>query len=98
VLVFLGTAVLVILIGGTGAVGWAGAGELLASAPAAIARVTTMLLYTLVVQALWFAPIDGWLLLVSAFAKRAVLGWALLPPLLLVVAERTCSVRATSRS
>lgn len=90
VLVFLVTAVLVTTIGGAGLMlGGAGAGELLASAPAALARVTTMLLYTLVFQALWYAPIDGWLLLVSAFAKRAVLGWALLPPLLVVVAERT---------
>lgn len=40
------------------------------------------------VQALWFAPVDGWLLLVSAFAKRAVLAWAVVPPALAVVAER----------
>lgn len=90
VLVFLGTAVLVTLIGGVGLMmGGTGAGELLASAPAALLRVTTMLLYSLAFQALWFVPIHGWLLLVSAFAKRAVLGWALLPPLLVVVAERT---------
>jgi ABC-2 type transport system permease protein len=88
VAVFVVTAVLVSLIGGL-AMAWAGAGEALSVAPAAIARVTMMLLYSLAFQALWFAPIDGWLLLVSAFAKRAVLGWALLPPVLLVVAERT---------
>jgi ABC-2 type transport system permease protein len=86
--VFVVTAVLVSLIGGL-ALAWAGAGEALSVAPAAIARVTMMLLYSLAFQALWFAPIDGWLLLVSAFAKRAVLGWALLPPVLVVVAERT---------
>lgn len=86
--VFLVTAVLVILIGGVGLV-WGGAGEALYGAPGALANVTLMLLYTIAFQALWFAPIDGWLLLVSAFAKRAVLGWALLPPLLIVVAEQT---------
>jgi ABC-2 type transport system permease protein len=86
--VFLVTAVLVILIGGVGLV-WGGAGEALYGAPGALTNVTLMLLYTIAFQALWFAPIDGWLLLVSAFAKRAVLGWALLPPLLIVVAEQT---------
>ncbi len=86
--VFVVTAVLVWLIGGL-ALYWAGSGEALASGPASIARVTTALLYALLVQALWFAPIDGWLLLVSAFAKRAVLGWAIAPPALLMVAERT---------
>jgi ABC-2 type transport system permease protein len=86
--VFVVTAVLVWLIGGL-ALHWAGSGEALASGPASIARVTTTLLYALLVQALWFAPIDGWLLLVSAFAKRAVLGWAIAPPALLMVAERT---------
>lgn len=90
VVVFLVTAALVTLIGGTGLMlGGASVGELFASAPGALARVTLMLLYTLAFQALWFVPIDGWLLLVSAFAKRAVLGWALVPPVLLVVAERT---------
>jgi len=86
--VFVVTAVLVILIGGVGLV-WGGAGEALYGAPGALANVTLMLLYTVAFQALWFAPIDGWLLLVSAFAKRAVLGWALLPPVLIVVAEQT---------
>ena len=86
--VFFVTAVLVWLIGGL-ALYWAGSGEALASGPASIARVTTTLLYAMLVQALWFAPLDGWLLLVSAFAKRAVLGWAIAPPALLMVAERT---------
>lgn len=88
VAVFFVTAVLVWLIGGL-ALHLAGSSEALASGPASIARVTTTLVYALLVQALWFAPIDGWLLLVSAFAKRAVIGWAIAPPALLMVAERT---------
>lgn len=88
VVVFLVTAVLVILIGGVGLV-WGGAGEALYSAPGALANVTLLMLYTMAFQALWFAPIGGWALLVSAFAKRAVLGWAVLPPVLIVVAEQT---------
>ncbi len=88
--VFLVTAVLVLLIGAAGlGTGGADVGTLLSTAPIALGRVTVMLLYTLAFQALWFLPIHGWLLLVSAFAKRAVLGWALLPPVLLIVAERT---------
>lgn len=38
-----------------------------------------ILLYALVVLALWHAPIYGWLLLVSAWARRATLIWAVLP-------------------
>jgi ABC-2 type transport system permease protein len=88
VVVFLVTAFLVWLIGGLTLL-WAGTGEALASGPAALLQVTTMLVYLLLIQALWFLPIHGWLLLVSAFAKRAVLAWALIPPVLVIVAERT---------
>jgi ABC-2 type transport system permease protein len=37
------------------------------------------LLYALVVIALWHAPIYGWLLLVSGWARRATFLWAVLP-------------------
>jgi ABC-2 type transport system permease protein len=33
-------------------------------------------------------PIAGWLMLVSAWAKRAVMLWAILPPLVLYILER----------
>ena len=46
------------------------------------------LLYALVVIALWHAPLYAWLLLVSAWARRAPLMWALLPPLALAAVER----------
>jgi ABC-2 type transport system permease protein len=40
-----------------------------------------MLLYhILTVHGLWYAPIYGWLLLVSAWAPRAPFLWAFLPP------------------
>ncbi len=38
-----------------------------------------ILLYGLVVIALWHAPIYTWLLLISAWAKRAAVLWAILP-------------------
>ena len=47
-----------------------------------------ILLYAMVVLALWYAPIYGWLLLVSAWARRATFLWAVLPPVALSVAER----------
>ena len=46
-----------------------------------------VLLYGLAVTALWYAPVFGWLLLVSGWARRATFLWALLPPLALCVAE-----------
>jgi len=42
-------------------------------------QMTLTMFYGLAVHALWFAPIYGWLLLVSAWAKRAVFLWAFLP-------------------
>jgi ABC-2 type transport system permease protein len=40
-----------------------------------------MLLYHLItVHVLWYAPFYGWLLLVSAWARRATFLWAFLPP------------------
>jgi ABC-2 type transport system permease protein len=45
-------------------------------------------LYGLTVHALWFAPIYGWLLLVSAWAGRTPFLWAVLPPLALGAVER----------
>jgi ABC-2 type transport system permease protein len=47
-----------------------------------------MLLYHLVaIHALWYAPIWCWFLLVSAWARRAPLMWAILPPFALAVLE-----------
>ncbi len=45
-------------------------------------------LYGLTVHVLWFAPIYGWLLLVSAWARRAPFLWAVLPVLAVSAAER----------
>jgi ABC-2 type transport system permease protein len=46
------------------------------------------LLYAVAVIALWHAPIYGWLLLVSGWARRATFLWAVLPPLGIVLLER----------
>jgi ABC-2 type transport system permease protein len=45
-------------------------------------------LYTIITSAVWFLPVAGWLMVVSAWAKRAVMLWAVLPPLVLYIIER----------
>jgi ABC-2 type transport system permease protein len=52
-------------------------------------QMSLMLLYHLVtVHTLWYAPIYGWLLLVSAWARRATFLWAVLPPLAIGFVEK----------
>jgi ABC-2 type transport system permease protein len=46
------------------------------------------LAYILVCLALWHAPIWGWLMLVSGWARRATFLWAVGPPLAIVIFER----------
>jgi ABC-2 type transport system permease protein len=53
-----------------------------------IFRDLGVLIYGLVTLTLWYAPIYAWLLLVSAWAQRAALLWAVLPPLVIGVIER----------
>jgi ABC-2 type transport system permease protein len=47
-----------------------------------------VLLYGLVALALWHAPIYGWLLLVSGWARRATFLWAVLPWLAIFIVEK----------
>jgi ABC-2 type transport system permease protein len=47
-----------------------------------------VLLYGLVVLALWHAPIYGWLLLVSGWARRATFLWAVLPVIVIEIFEK----------
>jgi ABC-2 type transport system permease protein len=51
-------------------------------------QIQALWLYLMVTAAIWYLPIAGWLLVVSAWAKRAVILWSILPPLALVLAER----------
>jgi ABC-2 type transport system permease protein len=52
-------------------------------------QMELVLLYGLVVLALWHAPLYAWLLLVSAWARRATFLWAVLPLLAIGVFEWT---------
>ncbi len=47
-----------------------------------------IMVYGMTIHTLWFAPIFCYLLLVSAWAKRAPILWALLPPLMIAGLER----------
>ncbi|PYV73637.1 MAG: ABC transporter permease [Acidobacteria bacterium] len=52
-------------------------------------HVSLVLLYHLLtVHGLWYAPIYGWLLMVSAWAPRAPFIWASLPPFVICVVEK----------
>jgi ABC-2 type transport system permease protein len=50
-------------------------------------QMTLALIYGLIVVALWHAPLYGWLLLVSAWARRTALLWALFPPIVISLFE-----------
>ena len=53
-----------------------------------VAEELLILLYAMVVIALWHAPIYAWFLMISAWAKRATFLWAVLPPIALAILER----------
>lgn len=55
----------------------------------ALPRLSLLLLYHMVaVHGLWYAPFYGWLLLASAWARRAPLLWATLPLLAIGLVEK----------
>ena len=45
-------------------------------------------LYLIVTTAIWYLPVGAYLLVISAWAKRAVMLWSILPPLALLLTER----------
>ncbi len=51
-------------------------------------QLQALWLYLIVTTAVWYLPLAGWLMVVSAWAKRAVMLWSILPPLALYLLER----------
>ena len=52
-------------------------------------QLQALWLYVIASSAIWYLPLVGWLMLVSAWARRAVMLWSILPPLAAVIlAER----------
>jgi len=52
-----------------------------------LVKMALALIYALIAIALWHAPIYGWLLLVSGWAKRAAFLWAILPVITILFFE-----------
>jgi ABC-2 type transport system permease protein len=51
-------------------------------------QIQVLWLYLIVTAAIWYLPVVAYLLVVSAWARRAVMLWSLLPPIALILAER----------
>jgi ABC-2 type transport system permease protein len=51
-------------------------------------QMQVVLLYSVIVIALWHAPLYGWLLLISAWARRTTFLWAVLPLVAIAASER----------
>ncbi len=78
--VILLASTMILLAGGVStAMPW-GAGD--------IAAQGVVVAYSLIALCLWHAPVYGWLILVSAWAKKAPFLWAVLPPLAICLIEK----------
>ena len=51
-------------------------------------QMQVLWLYLIAAAAIWYLPIVAYLLVVSSWARRAVMLWSLLPPIALIIAER----------
>lgn len=61
-------------------------GEL--TAHVSLFQLDAVLLYGVITLALWHAPIYAWFILVSGWAKKAPILWAVVPPVALAIVER----------
>lgn len=77
--IFLMSTVMLVASGVSPAVPWT---------PQSVFEGLVVLFYGEVTFTLWIAPIYGWLLLVSGWARRGAFLWAVLPPLALSLIER----------
>jgi ABC-2 type transport system permease protein len=62
-------------------------GPSLLRSAAALVNAQAVLVYTLLAVSLWYAPVYGWLLMVSVWARRVPFLWATLVPVVLIVLE-----------
>jgi len=51
-------------------------------------QLQALWIYVIVTTAIWYLPLAAYLMVVSAWAKRAVMLWSILPPIALILAER----------
>jgi len=86
-LVTLATQAVLILIGAL--LMWSGVMPAMSLRDMPLVQMSGMLfVHLFALQGIWFAPIYAWLLLVAAWAKRAPLLWAILPPAGIAIVER----------
>lgn len=79
---------LVMLAVATGVLGLSGLDPSLMWSRLDLGAIWIAIPYGLAVLALWHAPVVGWLMLVSAWAKRMTMLWALAPPAAICLFER----------
>ena len=80
---------LVILLASMAVLAGSGLGAAALWNEVSLPRASLLLLYHLFsVHSLWYAPIYAWLILVSAWSRRAAILWAFLPPLALGTLEK----------
>ena len=79
---------LVILLIGTAVILFAGGSPGALWSPVPLLEMTLVLLYSLLAQAIWFAPFLAWLIFVSAWARRSPALWAGLVPAAACLFER----------
>ena len=80
---------LVLLVVGTIMI-WLGGGSAWALVwkPTPLLDGTLFLCYAFLVQSLWYLPLIGWIMLASAWSRRAPFIWVVLPPVALVLLEQ----------
>jgi ABC-2 type transport system permease protein len=78
---------LIMLIASTSILVFNGMNPMQIWGPLPLFTMTVVMLYGLVVHALWYAPIYGLFLLISVWAKRAAFLWAFLPVITLMAIE-----------
>ena len=78
----------VMLAAATGVLAASGSGTQVLWSHWSFAHMSLTLIYLVVTGTLWYAPIYGWLLMVSAWARRMTFLWAVLVPVGLAVVER----------
>jgi ABC-2 type transport system permease protein len=78
----------VMLAAAIGALAASGSGTQLLWSHWSFPHMSLTLIYLVVSGTLWYAPIYGWLLMVSAWARRMTFLWAVLTPIGLAVVER----------
>jgi ABC-2 type transport system permease protein len=51
-------------------------------------QMQVLWLYLIVTMGIWYLPLAGWFMVVSAWARRAVILWSILPPVAILILER----------